>query len=168
MKHQHYKLGLLLLFGLVDSGVRSQTMYVQTNLGEISSFPIESIGKLTFPSGNLLVSNTNNPNATFGLSEMRKITFNAALSTAQQQVSLARAFYVYPNPARELLQIGSNDKTLLVIKIAVFSLEGRLLIQQNQNNAADNTIDISALPTGFYLCKVTSGSATQAIKFLKQ
>ena len=168
MKNLHYKLSLLLLFGVVSSGVNAQTMYVQTNLGEISSFPIETIGKLTFPSGNLLVSNTTIPNATLGLADVRKITFNAALSTTQQQVSPARFFYIYPNPVRDLLRIGSNDNALLVSEIAIISLDGRLLSQQNQQGTTGNTIDVSALPSGLYLCKVTSGSEIQTIKFLKQ
>lgn len=168
MKHKHYKLGLLLLFGVVSSGVRSQTMYVRTTAGEISSFPIETIGKLTFPSGNLLVSNTAGPNAAFGLSDLRKITFNAALGTTQQQVSTARAFYVYPNPARDLLRIGSNENALLVTQIAVISLEGRLLLQQNQQGSTDKTLDVSGLPSGLYICKIASSSETQTIKFLKQ
>lgn len=168
MKRQQYKLLLLVLFGVLNSIVNGQTMYVRTNSQDISTFPIETIGKLTFASGNLLVSNTTIPNATFGLVDVRKITFSAALSTVQQQVSLARAFYVYPNPVRELLQIGTNDNTLLVKQIAVISLEGRLLLQQNLPSGADKTINVSALPAGLYLCKVTSGSQTQTIKFLKK
>ncbi len=157
MKHQHLELSLLFLFAVVSSGVRAQNMHVWTNSQGISPYPIETISKLTFPDGNLLVSNPLIPNATFGLSEVRKITFNAALGTAQQQqqqqqqVSLARAFYVYPNPVRDLLHIGSNNNALLASQIAIISLEGRLLLQQNQRSAAHKTINVSALPSGLYL-----------------
>lgn len=164
---QHHKLSLLLFFALVSSSVRAQTMYVRTNSQGISSYPIETIGKLTFPSGNLLVTNTTGSNATIGLSDVRKITFNAALGTTQQQASPSSAFYLYPNPTGNEVHIGSRDEALLASEISVVSIEGRLLLQQNQQDSA-GTIDVSALPSGLYLCKITSGSQTQTIKFLKQ
>ncbi len=168
MKKIHYKLSLLLLFSMVNFNVQAQNMYMRPTTGTFSTFPIESIGKLTFNNGNLLVTNSTGPNASFAIADLRYLTFNAALSTTEQVPKSARSFYAYPNPVSNFLNLSTADSSVLVGSIQVISVEGRLLLQQNEQPSSSKTIDVSALPQGLYLCKVTSGNLTQTIKFLKQ
>jgi hypothetical protein len=55
-----------------------------------------------------------------------------------------------------------------VSQIQILSLEGRLLMQQKPANITAPQVDISALPQGMYLCKITNGNQQQTLKFLKQ
>jgi hypothetical protein len=67
-----------------------------------------------------------------------------------------------------MLNISSSNAMQLVENIQILSLEGRLLMQQKPTNTTDTQIDISALPQGMYLCKITNGNQQQTLKFLKQ
>jgi hypothetical protein len=77
-------------------------------------------------------------------------------------------FYAYPNPASHILNISGSNTMQLVSQIEILSLEGRLLLQQKPSNESVPQVDISALPQGMYLCKITNGNQQQILKFLKQ
>ncbi len=144
-------------------GVKAQTMYVRPITGTQSSYPVFDIQKLTFENGNLIVTNNNGSNGTFALSDNRYINFtDLTLGTVSHQV-VKNSFYVYPNPTATLLNIANDDTSQTILNLEIISLEGRVLIKQNRPQ-----VEIAFLPTGMYLCRITSTNKTQIIKFLKQ
>jgi hypothetical protein len=89
-------------------------------------------------------------------------TLKIASGTATRSMSL------YPNPASQLLNIFLVSTGMEKI-IEVFDLNGKLMMTEKvtQNNAE---LDISALPGGLYLIKVTAkdGTLLSKDKFVKQ
>ncbi len=161
-----FRLVLLLFFGL--SGLHSQTMYVRPTNGTQTAYPITNIQKLTFSSDNLLVTPKNGSIGIHSLQSNKYINFtDLTLTTAEQQIEIAN-FYVYPNPVKDILNFSLRNKELLIVSIEIITLEGRLVLKQKQNNNSLTQTDVSKLPKGLYLCKITSNSSTQIIKFLKQ
>ncbi|NDI98679.1 T9SS type A sorting domain-containing protein [Flavobacterium sp. LaA7.5] len=65
-------------------------------------------------------------------------------------------FSVYPNPANDLVTIkaGSN---IVAHNVTIYDMSGKLL-QQNNINSADNTVDVKGLPSGLYLLRVTGSN----------
>ena len=161
-------MGLVFFFLLVLSGLQAQTMYVRPIAGAQSAYAITNIKKLTFTSGNLVVTPTSVAVATFSILGNRYINFtNLTLSTPIQQQA-PTAFYVYPNPVGEVLHLSKAELGQSIDAIAIISLDGRLVLEQKQINTNFPQVDVVALPQGMYLCKITSGIKTQTIKFLKQ
>lgn len=163
MKNHSFKISFILVIGLISSCVTSQTMYIKTGPGTQTAYPVANIQKLTFSSGNLLVTNTTGDIDTFAIADNRYINFtNLILGTVLHQVVI-NSFYVYPNPANIALTITNKDHSQNLSHLEIISLEGRVLIEQKTPE-----VNITSLPIGMYFCKITSNNKTQTIKFLKQ
>jgi len=162
------KLSALFLFGLAFSGTNAQTMYVRPITGTQTAYPVANIQKLTFSSGNLLVTNTTGSNGTFALTDNRYLNFtDLTLGTTSKELVNNR-FYVYPNPVMSVLHITNQDPTQPISRLEIISLQGRLLLEQNPLDTTTTQVDVATLPQGLYFCKITSNNKTQTIKFLKK
>ena len=159
---------LCLLFLLVCSMTQAQTMYVRPVLGSQTSYPVADIQKLTFDNGNMLVTSNGTASGSFALSGLRYVSFaDSNLGTTNPEMATNK-FYAYPNPASHVLNISGSSKMQRVSHIEILSLEGRVLLQQKPTNEKAQ-VNISVLPQGMYLCKITNQSnQSQTIKFLKQ
>lgn len=85
--------------------------------------------------------------------------------TALSDLSVKNSFNIYPNPARNsiLLEAELNQKETL---IEIISLEGKVLISQAWLNAKQE-IDISQLPQGVYLVKISGNGPQGTQKLIK-
>ena len=147
--------------------INAQTMFVQPITGSQTTYPVADIQKLTFENGNMLVTNNTVASGTFALSELRYVSFtDFNLGTTNPELATNK-FYAYPNPASQMLNISGSNAMQLVSQIQILSLEGRLLMQQKTTNDVPQ-MDVSVLPQGMYLCKITNGNQQQTLKFLKQ
>jgi hypothetical protein len=149
-------------------GAKAQTMYVRPIAGNQTTYPVADIQKLTFDNGNMLVTNITSASGSFALSALRYVSFtDFNLGTSSPELATNK-FYAYPNPASHLLTISGSNRMQHVENIQILSLEGRLLLQQKPTNTTTPQVDISGLPQGMYLCKITNGNQQQIIKFIKQ
>lgn len=162
------KLLLLTAIALGLNTIQAQTMYVRPMVGSQTAYPVNNIQKLTFDNGNLIVTNTTGPSGTFALADNRYINFTDLTLGTNSSVVTESKFYVYPNPSSQWLNISSSNTLHRVSQIEILSLEGRLLMQQKPANESATQVNISALPQGMYLCRITSGNQQQTLKFLKQ
>ena len=148
--------------------INAQTMFVRPITGSQTTYPVADIQKLTFENGNMLVTNNTVASGTFALSELRYVSFtDFNLGTTNPELATNK-FYAYPNPASQMLNISGSNAMQRVSQIEILSLEGRLLMQQKPANESAPQVDISALPQGMYLCKITNGNQQETLKFLKQ
>jgi hypothetical protein len=148
--------------------INAQTMFVQPITGSQTTYPVADIQKLTFENGNMLVTNNTVASGTFALSELRYVSFaDSNLGTTNPELATNK-FYAYPNPASQMLNVSGSNAMQSVSQIEILSVEGRLLMQHKPANDLAPQVDISALPQGMYLCKITNGSQQQTLKFLKQ
>jgi hypothetical protein len=148
--------------------INAQTMFVQPITGSQTTYPVADIQKLTFENGNILVTNNTVASGTFALSELRYVSFaDSNLGITNPELATNK-FYAYPNPASHILNILGSNTTQRVHNIEILSVEGRLLMQQKPTNESAPQVDVSVLPQGMYLCKITNGSQQQTLKFLKQ
>jgi len=157
------KIMALLLFGLLFSGVKAQTMYARPNVGMQSSYLIANIKKLTFEDGNLLVNNITAGNDAFSLFGNRYLNFTDLTLATDTHELVNNIFYVYPNPVTKVLNINSKDPSQTISHLEIISLEGRILIEQNTPE-----VTVETLPQGLYFCRFTTNNEIQTIKFLKR
>ena len=69
---------------------------------------------------------------------------------------------IYPNPASNILFIDGLKHNSTA---SIFDINGKILINKQIIN---NQIDISSLPNGFYIIKITEEGETGTLKFVKQ
>ena len=159
---------ILIIFTLFFfTGVSSQTMYVRPIIGSQTSYPVSNIQKLTFENGNLLVTNTTGSNGLYVLADNRYINFTDLTLGTNNPVATENNFYLYPNPSIHWLNIANVIQTQTPNLIEIISTEGKLLMHIFPTSP-DSQIDISSLSQGIYLCKITSNSKLQTLKFFKQ
>ncbi len=148
--------------------INAQTMFVRPIAGSQTTYPVADIQKLTFDNGNMLVTNNTGVSGSFALSGLRYVSFtDFNLGTTNPELATNK-FYAYPNPANHILNISGSNTIHRVSQIEILSLEGRLLMQQKPANESVPQVDISALPQGMYLCKITNSNQKETLKFLKQ
>ncbi|WP_181368963.1 T9SS-dependent choice-of-anchor J family protein [Flavobacterium pallidum] len=73
-------------------------------------------------------------------------------------------FSYYPNPVKNVLTL-TNTKN--ITSVEVYNMIGQRLIVKNDNSTTSK-VDMSALPNGSYVVKMTADGMTKTVKVLKQ
>jgi hypothetical protein len=98
-------------------------------------------------------------NYTLSASEISQLS--QVVSTNVKQQNAGGELMVYPNPANDVLHItylpGANNPTT---SIQLFEASGRLMMSKTISGIFDTELDISTLPNGIYLLKLTNGIKT--------
>lgn len=163
---------LALLFSFVClfvlEGVHGQNMYVMTNSDQ-TTYSLANIKKLTFSSGNLVVSPNSGSFDSYALSAMRYLNFvNLSLGT-KKYVQSPKNIVLYPNPVEDFLHLSFVNALQGAIQIQICTLEGRVVQQQNHiDNSNTATLSVIGLSSGLYLCKASNGNTSETIKFIKK
>lgn len=87
---------------------------------------------------------------------------NAALSVEEAQNLVSG---LYPNPTQEFAYINLTESMDAVIDL--MDLSGKILMSTNSNGNQTNRIDLSSLPSGVYLVKVTADNQTVVKRVVK-
>ena len=75
--------------------------------------------------------------------------------------------YIYPNPVRDELHIGLKKGAYQGAQALVLNLEGKVLTETSVLSS-DDILDVSALPDGQYILKLTYGNTVAFKRFLKE
>ena len=67
--------------------------------------------------------------------------------------SFANEIFVYPNPVKDIININLADDTECQ-SVAIYSLDGRLIVETFPETSQSSTINIANLTSGLYLIKV--------------
>ncbi|NHN28103.1 T9SS type A sorting domain-containing protein [Flavobacterium jejuense] len=87
------------------------------------------------------------------------------LTLRNTNFEVANNIKMYPNPANSLIYIEVNNLTNATLQ--VLDITGKILMNQSLNTSSNN-VDVSQLPTGLYLFKVSSNEGTTTSKIVKQ
>ncbi len=160
------KLALLFLLGL--SGMQAQSIYVRDANGKQSSYAFNSIKKLSFQTGNLLIQ-TNTETKAYPFNALRYYNFTS-LATGIFNAQQNRAgLTVFPNPVLDVLNLEFDDTYSSNSTIQIFSIDGKNV--GNQIFTSNNTpyqINVSHLPKGLYVCQKKNKEGVSTVKFIKQ
>ena len=93
--------------------------------------------------------------------------YNTALSTTLGISDLEKGTVVlYPNPANDVLNINTQSLSATTT-IQIYSAVGQKVLE-TKVASANGSIAVSQLSSGIYFCRITSGTSTTTIKFIKQ
>ena len=116
---------------------------------------------------NMAGSNLITFNGDFGTEIEYNFTTGFRLSTPQKY--LPSDIIVFPNPARELLNIDLPEVNYSTVKVQISDLQGRILIHTDwQNPGAMISQDVADLPSGIYLLHLMAENLLLTKKVLIQ
>jgi hypothetical protein len=77
---------------------------------------------------------------------------------------------LYPNPANNYINIQYLGNSLTNIQVAIFDILGKNILNQNMNvsNKEDQKIDITHLPKGIYVVKITGNNFSASKTITKE
>lgn len=125
-----------------------------------AGFLVNTLNKITFSGGSLLLKTTDTPLNTYLISDIRKLTFGVYSGFSAISID-PTALVVYPNPATNFIYLKNSPEG--EINITVFRLDGAVLISKKLKNGLEQ-IDVSNLSKGLYLLRVNN----KTLKFMKQ
>ena len=106
-------------------------------------------GLTTYPYYVVLNENTNP-------AFVKMIISGLIITATDEHKTIKQLFKIYPNPANDIITIG-NDGNPDVYQVEIISISGRLLKSQSLLSG-NNSFDISDLPSGLYLVKITGNN----------
>lgn len=172
MRQIKLKTGLLLLMILIFTGLQAQKkLFILANDGTKSSFPLNEIRKVTFPSRTLIVYNNDGNTQTFPFIELRQARFTEWI-TGNHSYDLQenKGLELFPNPVDNELTINTQSESGESIEIRIIDVKGKTVYSQTSRTLPGNNlikIQLSHLPKGLYVCRVTKGKKADTSKFLK-
>ncbi|MFC2175663.1 M43 family zinc metalloprotease [Bacteroidota bacterium] len=84
-----------------------------------------------------------------------------------EETFAAKSLTVFPSPANNLVNISLNHANAAQVDLAVFDMVGKQVLFNPNINLKNTThqMDVSALPTGFYMLKVSAKNISATRKF---
>ena len=168
MRHKRLKLSAVLLLGLGLTGLQAQTMYVKESSGTQTAYTLSNIQKMSFSSGNLTVTKTDNSSGVFALSDLRYLNFSDITTDLQEDYLSVQStnLSVYPNPVGDILNINLTGKSETEGTLSILNFEGKTLVTRKVSNEGVLSLDISHLPTGIYLCRYSNATEIKTVKII--
>jgi len=152
---------LFALFGIGVMNLQSQTVSLGIMKWDNSdkSVDVNSLRKITFGSGNLILNYQTGNVENVPASSIRKMVFTSVTGVNDLHVD-TKSLVVYPNPGIDYISLKNLPAGDL--QVTVYTLCGNQLLNLQHYSNVDQ-INISELTKGVYIIKVNN----QALKFMK-
>jgi hypothetical protein len=169
MFHKRLKFSAVLLLGLGLTGLQAQTIYVKQSNGTQTAYALSNIKKMSFSSGNLTVTKTDNTNGVYALNNLMFLNFTDLSTNVEEPLSVQKQMLsVYPNPVTNVLNIDITGTVQEEGTLIIFNFEGKPVLNRQVSHAGVLSLDISHLPKGLYLCRYANMTETRTVKIIKQ
>ena len=76
---------------------------------------------------------------------------------------LSKLISIYPNPVTDVLKIASKEK---ILNLQVYAADGKVV--KVKSNPSLDQLDVTQLPAGMYVLKVSTAKGEQQVKFIKK
>lgn len=161
-------LTIVLLICLAPLSVKAQQkLTIRQRDGKITSYPVESIRKLTFPSTDLInVATINGTSDSFKISGLWNLSFEINTGYQENISNLTDGITLFPNPTTDILNITLKEELLPEALIEVRTIDGKIIFKTLLREK--NVLSVSSLPEGLYFCRVLNGSTVYNSKFIKK
>ena len=139
-------------------------LYVRLKDNTQTVYNVSDVQKLTFPSGNLVITPYVGNVIQTPLADLRFVAFqNFPVSVVE--TLRATSLQVYPNPVISDLYFSISDAQFPVEQINIYDITGRKIL--NAQLPTFNTINVSSLKAGLYFLEIYSGKEKVMRKFVK-
>lgn len=130
----------------------SQSLYIKTKDGVVTSKSLETLDRFTFSNNNLLINYLSGPAETYSLGNISKLTFKSGF-TGVDELSLSgpAVMKVYPNPVNDIIYIQNAPE--MSYTVSIYRVTGSLVLTTKMSSG-EKSIDVSYLSSGLYLLNV--------------
>jgi hypothetical protein len=146
-------------------------MYVRNQSGQQETFAITDIGKLSFATGNMLITEENGTISTYAIDDIRYVNFTDLVTNNLDYVEYTdNEILAYPIPAGNLINLKFQENIKSLAQISITALNGKIIYTKDielvsgQNNIQ---INISNFPPGMYCCVLQFENNIKTVKFIK-
>jgi len=153
--------------GYLAGQVRNrQTGYILKTIYSGVRWDTTSVGQVLWLSS-VFFTDTNTGYAVGGNGTILKTT-NGGIYSINEVTSTHSNFNINPNPAKDKIWITKSSDSSGEIKIAIYDLQGKQLINKVYNTQSRIEIDVSTLSSGIYLIKLQTIQGVEMKKLLVQ
>lgn len=167
MKNIPLKAGFVVLLSLllVTAAVSAQSsLNVLKKNGTTMSFDLGSLRKVTFPSGNILITPFSETPSTYSIADVRNLNFVPRTNIPEINVDGTALVNIYPNPFVNELALTSSG---IILQISIFDLLGKKVVQF-QPKTTSITMQMGHLTRGIYMLQVNTSEGKYATKIIKK
>lgn len=169
MRNKKLKLIVVLLLGFGLTGLQAQIMYVKESNGTQTAYDLSNIQKVTFSSGNLTVTKTDDSSGVYALNTLQYLNFTDLLIGIEVSKDVkSKNLLAYPNPVIDLLTIDLRDERNLNGTLSILNIEGRVIKTQSVSSSSIVILDMSQFPKGLYFCRYKNKTEITTVKIIKQ
>ena len=151
---------LFLFFGSSAQELYAQSLVIRLNNGSETTDLLNSLQKLSFAEGNLLVSFKSGSTESYQLPEIQKLYFGFVESVPEPALQAITALSIYPNPAGQ--EINLQNIPVGTSTIFIYRMDGKLMMQAMVSSSSE-TIKVDDLQSGIYILIANN----QTVKFIK-
>lgn len=170
MKSRRIKIIVIGLLALGSVGLRSQTLKLVQENGEVIIYSFNEIRKITFETDNMLITGLDNVEKEFTLQSFQQVNFTDTSTQVFELTNYANTsqLTVFPNPSYGKLNLDLRKMRGMPGIFRIISLEGRVVVTKVIDASSVQTIDIRSLTSGIYICQYTSNEEFKTVKFIKR
>ncbi len=163
---------VVFLLSIGFSSLKAQNaLCVKEKSGTQTSFTLNGLRKLTFPTGSMMVNKTDGSTSTYTFSAIRSLTFSNLVNNVSPIVKKERGnLTLYPNPVIDQLQMSYETLKDGNVLVEIIDFQGRILHRQTiscQEGTNQATISVAQLQKGLYLFRLQNRKNIETIKFIK-
>ena len=162
----------VLIFCLTFSTLQAQSiMNVNNKSGTRTTFILSEISRLTFATGNLIVSKKDATTSSYALTSISYLNFGNYFTNAliEPENSTNYSLLLFPNPVIDNLNLQFDSQFDNKVELQIINCLGKVVLQQTlscQNGTNRYTVSVAKFQHGIYLCILKSSKGIETNKFL--
>jgi hypothetical protein len=151
---------LLVIAMLFTVGLRAQSIHFNYTDGTNASYNLADVRKITFDADLMNLYLFDGSVYAWNVSTIGGYQYNESSLNVQEWLNSANAWEVviFPNPTSTNLNLHYNLPKDDEITIALFNMQGKLILQKKVGKQVSGeqqqTLDVSNLPEGSYVCRI--------------
>lgn len=151
------------------------TLKIDVDASHLKIYPLNRVGKES-SYFNVLPNNDGTFTLNLNQSTHKTLWFGVEVSqgpvNAQEELLPTRALSLFPNPAKDILQVEYQLNTSSAVALEMIDMTGRLVRKKQMANQAigihQERFNLEELPAGIYTLKLRVGTGVRTEKFVKQ
>jgi hypothetical protein len=164
---------IALLLMLFTIGLRAQSIHFNYTDGTNAFYNLEDVRKITFDADVMNLHLLDGSMYAWNVSTIGHYQYDESSLNVQEWLNIANAWdvMIFPNPTSANLNVCFNLPKEDEITIALFDKQGKLILQKSLGKQVpgeyQEILDLSNIPQGTYVCRISGKQNTITKKIIK-